>query len=167
MFKKEDFCTQKTSMFLKDAGYNDMCRYTYCKNYRVRDEILEKHPGLSDDGYLDLTEEYGGPYKRSDVYARYTEILEWTRKNSMIEDGGYELCTAPTIQEAMVWLIQNTHKVITPKPYICEDGIKWLVEIRDIGIDKVSLIKTITCKETYSEAANAGIEYVAINYKNI
>ena len=82
MFRKEDFCTQKTSMFLKDAGFNDYCRYTYYNVYRVRDEILEKHPGLTDCGYQDLTKEYDGPYETDEVYGHYIEVVERTMINS-------------------------------------------------------------------------------------
>ena len=167
MFREEDFCTQKTSMFLKDAGFNDMCSYAYCNVYRVRDEIIEKHPGLTDCGYQDLTQDFGGPYRINEVYGHYVEIDERRLKNNLLDRTLGEICTAPTLQEAIGWLMQTMNKHVSPKPYVCEDGIMWLVEIRDIGTDKVSLIKTITCKKTYHEAVNAGIEYVAINYKNI
>ena len=62
MFTEKDFCSFGTSSFLKDAGYVDPTRYSYIKNTRVSDEIMEKHPGLSDDGYMDLIKEYGGTY---------------------------------------------------------------------------------------------------------
>lgn len=163
MFKKEDFCAQSNCMLLKEVGFNDLCRYTYCKTYRVRDEIYEKHPGLSDDGYLDLTEEYGGSYKRDEIYGKYIEVDERIRKNSnLVEDFG-ELYVAPTIHEIIIWLIEKKQIVVTPKPYVCEDGIRWLVEIRKIGIDKISMEKTITCKRDYSDAANEGIRYVLLN----
>ena len=167
MFKKEDFCTQKTSMFLKDAGFNDICRYAYCNVYRVRDEIIEKHPGLSDCGYQDLTQDFGGPYRINEVYGHYIEVVERTMRNSTIDKDMNEICTAPTLQEAIIWILEKYNVLVSSKPYICEDGIKWLVEIRDIGIDKVSLIKTITCKDNYCDATNAGIEYVVINCNNI
>ena len=54
MFTEQDFCSFGTSSFLKDAGYVDPTRYSYIKHTRVSDEIMEKHPGLSDDGYMDL-----------------------------------------------------------------------------------------------------------------
>ena len=37
------------------------------KNIRFSDEILEKHPGLSDSGYMDLEKKYGGPYTTEEL----------------------------------------------------------------------------------------------------
>lgn len=55
---------------LRDLGFNEYCNVSWRNHIIVNPEIKEKHPGLSDDGYMDLCEEYGGPYKRSEVYIR-------------------------------------------------------------------------------------------------
>ena len=55
----EDLVTYEIAKKLKEKGFDEGCEFTFYNNYRVRDEIYEKHPGLSDDGYEDL---------RSDAY---------------------------------------------------------------------------------------------------
>lgn len=167
MFTEEDFCSYGTSMCLKYAGYVDACRYSYIKNTRVSDEIMEKHPGLSDYGYMDLIKTYGGTYDRKDVYKTYIEIAEEYHKNSFIDAPPYIKCTAPTLQEAIDWICKTFNIWITAKPYVCEDGIRWLSEIRKIHIDKVELVKTITCKVSYHDAINDAITYTLTEEKNL
>lgn len=162
MFTEKDFCSFGTSSFLKDAGYVDPTRYSYIKNTRVSDEIMEKHPGLSDDGYMDLIKEYGGTYDRKDVYKTYIEIEEVYHKNSFLDADPWVICSAPTHQDAVNWILNKYNIWISAKPYVCEDGILWLSEIRKIHIDKVELVKTLMVKESHHKAVDDAIKYVLV-----
>ena len=80
----EKFVTFKIAKKLKENGFDEGCEFTFYNNYRIRDEIYEKHPGLSDDGYEDLRKKYGGPYKDEEVYGHYIEPLKLYSRNSTI-----------------------------------------------------------------------------------
>jgi hypothetical protein len=61
---------------LRDLGFNEYCNVSWRYHTIVNPKIKEKHPGLSDDGYLELCEEYGGTYKRSEVYIKDWVLYE-------------------------------------------------------------------------------------------
>lgn len=109
----ENLCDFDVSVDLKLKGFDDYCEYTYYNNYRVRDEIYEKHPGLSDCGYMDLTKRYDGPYEHDEVYGHYIEPLKLSSRNSTIginpvtklEVPTNALCSCPTLYDANNWLV--------------------------------------------------------------
>ena len=70
MSEYKDYCDFETCMSLKELGYNGSSDFTYCKHCRVSDEIAEKHPGLSDSGYMDLIDEYDGLQRRLSSHHR-------------------------------------------------------------------------------------------------
>ena len=101
---KKDYCDFDASMALKSLGYNQGSDYTYCNHCRVSNEMLEKHPGLTDSGYQDLIAEYGGPYKLEEVYKFYIEpVKAWTR-NTMIDEELGEFCSCVPLYDAQQWL---------------------------------------------------------------
>lgn len=111
----EDLVTYEIAKKLKEKGFDEGCEFTFYNHYRVRDEIYEKHPGLSDDGYEDLRKKYGGPYKDEEVYGHYIEPLKLYSRNSTIGVNPItkqkvptnELCSCPNIYQVMRWLRQN------------------------------------------------------------
>ena len=56
------FCDLESSKILKEIGYDEWATYVWKRNTRFSNEIIEKYPGLSDCGYMDLEKKYGGPY---------------------------------------------------------------------------------------------------------
>ena len=116
------FCPLELARQLKDKGFNLPCEYIYANHWRVRNEILLRYPGLSDDGYRDLTIEGGGTLKEDEVYATYIEPLKEYSRNTWIDEFGNKICTMPTLDDARTWLrdTYNYHIVITPG----DDGFK-------------------------------------------
>lgn len=102
MIRETDCCNLALSVLLKKAGYDDYTDMRWQHNYRVRDEMYEKHPDLSDDGYRELQKEWGGPYETDEVYGFYDEILRYGNKNSWNEHN--VIASAPTLAEAATWL---------------------------------------------------------------
>ena len=108
----KDFVTFELAKKLKENGFDERCEYTFYNNYRVRDEIYEKHPGLSDDGYEDLRKKYGGPYKDEEVYGYYIEPLKLYSRNSTIgvnpitkqKVSTNALCSCPNVYQVLEWL---------------------------------------------------------------
>ena len=131
------------------------------KNTRFSDEILEKHPGLSDCAYMDLEKKYGGPYSKKELYKTYIEPAEFTNRNSLIDsdDSKVVFCSAPYCIDAATWLTENKNIHITTRPYYCEDGLYWMFEIRKYGDYTVSLLKTGTGYISSEAAIRQGIRY--------
>ena len=107
MIFNQTYADLECAVLLKEKGFNWFCEYMYAKRTRVSDEIYQKHPGLSDDGYLDLTDEYGGPYKYNDVYKTYLEPYKSYCKNTpeyLNEEWRRMVCAMPTLTQARAWL---------------------------------------------------------------
>lgn len=163
------FCDLESSKILKEIGYDEWASYVWKKNTRFSDEILEKHPGLSDCGYMDLEKKYGGPYTKEELYQTYIEPVECTNKNSNINelfDPNVGICSAPYCTDVASWLIEHKHIHITSRPYYCEDGLRWMFEIREIEKDKISLLKTKTGYMSSEVALCHGIKYYLIAILN-
>lgn len=156
------FCDLETSKILKQIGYNEWATHVWQKHTRISDEIIEKHPGLSDCGYMDLEKKYGGPYTKKELYRTYIEAVEFTNRNSSIHDffdPKVVFCSAPYCIDAAAWLIENKNIHITSRPYYCEDGLMWMFEIREIAEYKISLLKTKTGYLSSEAALCQGIRY--------
>lgn len=168
----EDFVTFEIAKKLKEKGFNEGCEYTFYNNYRVRDEIYEKHPGLSDDGYEDLRKKYGGPYKDEEVYGYYIEPLKLYSRNSTIGVNPVtkqkvptnQLCSCPNIYQVLKWLRKEKklYVGVTYSPKIEGSQDFFYATIQYIGDYK----KTIYPDDSYDrweEAALNGIEYAIDN----
>ena len=156
------FCDFESSKILKEIGYDEWASYVWKKNTRFSDEILEKHPGLSDCGYMDLEKKYGGLHSKKELYQTYIEPVECTNKNSLINDifgSNIAFCSAPFCSDVIVWLTENKNIHITTRPYYCEDGLYWMFEIRKYGDYTVSLLKTDTGYISSEAAIRQGIRY--------
>ena len=152
MLNKECFCDFDTSFALKELGYNKPSNYTYYKNCRVSDEILKKHPGLSDCGYQDLV--YDGIYTFDEVYKVYIEPLERYSRNSLIDDYETELCSCVHLYDAQKWLREEFELYVSVNFLMTEEGdFEYEIETRT-GYDKLSS----NMYKTYEEALLAGIK---------
>ena len=110
---RKDFCDFDVCLAFKELGYNEGSNYTYWNHCRISDEMIEKHPGLSDSGYMDLTDAYGGPYKVDEVYKHYIEPLKRFSRNSMIDNEMGELCSCVHLYDAQKWLREEKNLHIT------------------------------------------------------
>ena len=156
------FCDLETSKILKQIGYNEWTEYVWKKNTRVSDEIIKRHPGLSDGGYMDLEKKYGGPYTKKELYKTYIELVKFTNKNSTIHDlfdSKVVFCSAPYCIDVAAWLTEHKNIHITSRPYYCEDGLRWMFEIREIAEYKISMLKTKTGYMSSEAALCQGIRY--------
>lgn len=120
MKNNKKYVSLELALLLKEKGFDLPCEYIYANHCRVKDEILELHPGLSDDGYYELTENGGGNLKEEDVYGNYIEPMKQYGKNipEFLEYVPGMICTMPTLDDARTWLRNehSFHVVITPKP---------------------------------------------------
>lgn len=167
-----DLVTFEIAKKLKEKGFNEGCEYTFYNNYRVRDEIYEKHPGLSDDGYEDLRKKYGGPYKDEEVYGYYIEPLKLYSRNSTIDINSItnnELCSCPNIYQVLKWL-RKEKKISVEVGIHC--SLKWMCTIYGFSGELVDFTQythngiddtVFILYETYEQAALAGIEYAIDN----
>ena len=158
------FCDLESSKILKEIGYDEWATHVWKKNTRFSDEILKKHPGLSDCGYMDLEKKYGGPYTADELYQTYIEPVECTTKNSLIPFVSAALfCSAPYCSDVIVWLNEHKNIHISSRPYYCEDGLRWMFEIRKYGDYTVSLLKTGTGYISSEAAIRQGISCYLTN----
>lgn len=67
----EDYVTLEVAQLLKEKGFDWYVSFMFFNNYRVKDDIIEKYPGLSDDGYNDLLKDNGGNLSEEEVYGYY------------------------------------------------------------------------------------------------
>ena len=108
MLKYVDF---ELALQLKEKGFDEFCEHMFINHRRVRDEIYDKYPGLSDCGYDELTKKWGGPLEEDEVYGQYIDPYEETIRNTWIEpDEKMRLCAMPTLDDARRW-VRNNHKI--------------------------------------------------------
>lgn len=165
----EDLVSLEIAKKLKEKGFDEGCEYTFYNNYRVRDEIYEKHPSLSDDGYEDLRKKYGGPYKDEEVYGYYIEPLKFYSRNSTIDINSItnnELCSCPNIYQVLKWLREKKLILIGLSPmqeYDVEETIEWCATVYKADKQGGLSLKEEFYYESYEQAALAGIEYTIDN----
>lgn len=151
---KEDYVSLEVAKLLKEKGFDWLCDSMYANNYRVRDEILEKYPGLSDDGYQDLMKKFGGEFEENEVYGNYIEPLWIQCKNNDFYRNMYRymIYARPTLYEAQKWL-RNKHVTHIVIDFNCKG---WYFRIYDIK-ESHCILGSENYFETYEEALNAGI----------
>lgn len=116
MFTEEDYVSLETAKLLKEKGFDEVCRQSYLHHCRVRDEIYEKYPGLSDDGYRDLV--YVDGLSKEEVYGYYDEIVDFTgcNKPSWAEYANYFIASAPTLYESQKWIWERHKMFVSAAP---------------------------------------------------
>jgi hypothetical protein len=168
---KKDYCNYNTCLALMQMGYNEPSKYTWVHNCRVSDEILAKHPGLSDSGYMDLIDEYGGPYKREELYHTYIEPISRYSINSMIDTDLGEICSCVHLYDAQEWL-RKREVYVSVMPEYNEfgpvKGVKYRLEVAhwkddEFGYETIERVDPddhhcVVCYDDYREALSEGIE---------
>jgi hypothetical protein len=153
---------------LKEKGFDEWCLFQYVDRYNVKDSIIEKHGGLSDDGYLDLLKDYGGEYERDEVFENRIEIKQVHNKNSIRIFFDKQICSAPHIFDAKKW-IEDKYNVYFDIRYNFTIK-KWYGKIlssldEDITAELKNLEKDIDEIYIYNNEMEA-IEKVCIDYLN-
>lgn len=103
---KENYVSIEVAKLLKEKGYDWVSDSMYRNNYRLKDDIKDKYPGLSDDGYLDLLKKNGGELEEDEVYGYYEDPVIITCKNDKLYFDLYPgmICARPSLYEAQKWL---------------------------------------------------------------
>lgn len=161
--KTEELVSYESAAKLKEAGFNELCEWIFYNHYRVRNEIYEKYPDLSDDGYEGLRQKYGGPYKDSELYGYYIEPVNLHSRNSTIginpvtksKVATGELCSCPTIHQAAKWFRKEKNiEVVSSFSY----GRKvWGYQIGNMNLSEDSILAYDYSYPTYEKALEAGI----------
>lgn len=125
----KNYVSYKNALKLKQIGFNEPCNMLYCKTCTLREDIMKKYHGLSDDVYLDLLESNGGSYKESDLYESKLELIPFKNCKNEQSNIKEDECTCPTIYDVMNWLItqHNCYIQIIYEPY--PDDVAILVQI--------------------------------------
>ena len=133
---------------LKENGFDEWCLFQYVNSYGVKESIIEKHGGLSDDGYLDLLKDYGGEYERDEVYENRIELKQVHTKNSMRIFFDKQICSAPHIFDAKMWFEEKYNVKLkieynfNEQKYVCSvirddnDEIEQMIDFISESIDK-------------------------------
>lgn len=157
----------ETAKLLKDIGFDYWCESMYSHTYRVRDEIQEMYPGLSDCGYDDLLTKYGGPLKQTEVFGYYDERIRISSRNSKdyFEHHPNMICACPTFELALEWLRKEKGIIINCYPSLEIMSIKYLSRyymVNKNGIYEYDLAITF---DDYVKAMNETIKLVSLIIK--
>jgi hypothetical protein len=74
-----------------------------------------------------------------------------------------DIVAAPTISQVLKWLRENHKLHISTKPYPCEDGLRWMYEVRKFSSVLVCVVVNKTGFHEPEQAAIARIEYCLVN----
>lgn len=139
----EDYCSYQTSQALKKAGFDWPC-YEYWDVHFCTD---------------------GTPIKTRHVHGDHKfRVCVMSERNSVLEDMGSDLITAPTLAQAQKWLITKGIFVevgcfgkFDSNKYFCKDIIYWSYElVNTITGDDIGDNEDVF--EGYEAALSAGIE---------
>lgn len=103
-FNNRKFLDIEDCQYLIHKGYDKPSDYCFVSTTKINDDIIIKHPGLSDDGYYELTVEGGGNYNYDDVYQKCISI-----ENKYIGQYGNFICHAFEPMDIYCWLIEQKH----------------------------------------------------------
>lgn len=131
------YCDYDMSLKLKELGFKEMTSAYYMPNNKA------------------LIYNYS-PYRGSII-----DDMFFSRNSLRDNCMGSECIDAPTVWEVQEWLEKRCISLST-KPYVCEDGVRWLCEIREFSNEKISLWKTVTCCISSKHALYSGIQQVLI-----
>ena len=155
MILENKYTALDTVRLLKKAGMMGLLTdNAWVQGEFVRPEIYEKHPGLSDDGYMDLTKKWGGPYAHNEVYMNAWHV----ERCCPMEENGW--LPAPTVWEAAQWLIENRNVWVTALPdYETDDNggnkeFVWLWNVRIMDPEDDSKMLTLTSFQTYDHCGS-------------
>lgn len=159
----DEYVSLPLSLRLKNIGYDYPSNMMYCHNYRVKDEILKKIPNLSDDGYLELTKDYGGLLDEEDVYGYYDEAIYCHCMNDKFHFENYPdmLCVCPKYTSVIEWLRTNNNIYVNIYPDI-DNFNKVIYSANIIFVQN----DNVTCLTTYHINDNDK-EYYSVCEKSI
>lgn len=160
---KEDYVSLQVAKLLKEKGFDWRTNSMFCKVYRIKDEIIEKYPGLSDDDYYALFKDNGDNLSRENVYDYYIEPVNIPGRNLEVYFISHPslICARPTLYEAQKWIRLSYGIYVYPSVYLSKDNDEsciYTVDSYKYNNDcwEAFIINTIKY-ETYEEALNAGI----------
>lgn len=153
---------------LKENGFDEWCLFQYVNSYGIKESIIEKHGGLSDDGYLDLLKDYGGKYERDEVFENRIELKQVHTKNSIRIFFDKQICSAPHIFDAKKWIEEKYNVYVETKYNFATK--KWYGNVlssldEEIKIELANLEKDIEDIYIYDSEMEA-LEKVCIDYLN-
>lgn len=147
----ENYISFETAKLLKEKGFGEWCS----KCYGVA--VLHNGAEISFDEECELKDE-----------GRENEI-EYVEGGRLYDCGcnnhekDVKVWAAPTLWAVMKWLRELHRLCVVAKPYITEEGIFYLFEIKEMNKDSVVNKKTKTGFDTYEEACEAAIKYCLEN----
>lgn len=154
----EDYVTLEVAQLLKEKGFDCYVSSMFSNVYRIKDEIIEKYPGLSDDGYYDLLKDNGGNLSEEEVFGYYIEPVHISCRNTKTYFNHYPgmICARPMLYEAHKWL-RNKKGLFVDVSYMNDDyyiyDILTIPKHDLIGLSDNRRVKP----KTYEECLNAGI----------
>ena len=137
-----------TALAMQKLGFKPKSRWDglcYAVRTTVREDIVEKYGGLSDDGFYDLTVRGGGDLQWEEVY-----------DTSMKLDRPYgigEEVYAPTVWEAFKYLIDE-HKVFVRVDFLGDKKWEWYYITMSDGLKH----RTALYYETYDDCVLDGVQ---------
>lgn len=139
--RKNNICSLELCELLRDLGFNESCNFSYIKEYGVRQSIIDKHPGLSDCGYQDLTKEYGGEYEENEVYEHRIDLIkDIVCDNNMLKKFN-QIASAPHIYDVKKW-VEEKFNVIVQVEYHFEKN-NYTCDIFESEQDEIRKMKNI------------------------
>lgn len=156
------------SLLLMEKGFDALTDFMWVNSYDVKDEILEKYPGLSDDGYYDLLKKNGGELDEDDVFGYKTETCHISCRNTkhiLNVTDRYMVCSSPSISEVLEWLVSEKKTYINVKPFSDENGVhfeaSYSVVVDNYKVDTTYIPEKF---ESYEEAFFRTIEEIIKTY---
>ena len=148
----EDYVSFETAKLLKEKGFRLWCFNCYGV------AVLHNGADISFDEECDL-KDYG---RENEIeYVEGDRLFDYGCDNRM-EDA--KVWAAPTLWVAMKWLREVHGLYVVIKPYVTEDGILSLFEIKSVKEkDIVSNIRTKTGFNSYEDACDAAIKFCLEN----
>lgn len=129
-----EFVTSELAKKFKEKGFREECLCHYIGN--------------------DLVYNIESPIVNNQLWFSHNKFDNiWHRDN----------IDAPTISQALKWLRKNHNLDISTKPHPCEDGLKWLYEIRKFNSELVCVVVHQTKFQEPEQAALAAIDHVLDN----
>lgn len=91
----------------------------------------------------------------------YLDMTEKVYERNLMTNR-YEMIPKPLLYEANKWLTDEYHFHVSTKPYPCEDGLRWMFEIRNFTNEMVTVVKNKTGFCSSEEALAGGIKEAAM-----
>lgn len=132
MIDKKFYVDFEIAKRLKQIGFNEICDTAYQGALNIKKEIQDQYPGLSDDGYYELTVDGGGKLNFEQVYEKGVELSEMFNSNNRITQlYTHAICSAPLLLQVQEWLLKR-HGLYILVDFRKLDCVAWYYRICDI-----------------------------------